>query len=734
MKSHVLFYRKLLFMETIQKNIINPKILMKKIIPLLSLLLPLACTHYPAGVEETLSLAGSNRGELEKVLRHYRKDPADSLKYKAACFLIDNMKWHLSTEQATFPDSSIFEWHRRIDSLYRYAIENIQDSMLYSKYLEERNYYFKIAVKKIINAIPVDTPTIKKGIFPDPEHISSTFLVSHIDNAFQAWQTSPYASYLTFEQFKELILPYRATAGYPFFENGKKLNDTFKQWLDRSTTKDIQGFIKRYSHYNEFVRSALSIHIWQNVGVYDLFLGYKGDCISRSNNICNIFRAYGLPAAVDYNISFREKTGRHFHCKFPGWTTGQGFFNQTINFDTLSPYASASPSFFRNTFGAQMDSPYMLKAAGEYLPDYFDTPCLKEVTEEYYRVAQVSLPFDKDTPNHLVFLYTFDNVPTGIAPATWGKIDKTLKQAEFKNVVYYTLYFPSYFRGDTITSFAAPFYIIPADSIPGSYQIVEITPGNSANKDSLLLLRKYPEKPYLKEQAKRMIGGRFEGANREDFSDLTLLYTIREAPILNLQEYTPEVCRPFRYYRYVAPDKHPMSNISIIEFLTDDYTPEDSLKQAFPLPVFSPGDIRTPGEKEAFMKLQPDTIKYPYLRGRPEFNTNMRHYSYSKTNEMFIKRPVKVKKIRIAPVNAENHIVVGDRYQLFYWDNGWKSAGIKIARYNFLQFDNVPRDRLYWLRNLSAGKEELPFFYRDGKQLFIYHDTIVPSKAFLRHD
>lgn len=41
---------------------------MIKIIPLLTLLLPLACTRYPAGVEETLSLAGSNRGELEKSL------------------------------------------------------------------------------------------------------------------------------------------------------------------------------------------------------------------------------------------------------------------------------------------------------------------------------------------------------------------------------------------------------------------------------------------------------------------------------------------------------------------------------------------------------------------------------------------------------------------------------------------------------------------------------------------
>ena len=92
--------------------------------------LVLACTRYPAGVEETLSQAGKNRSELEKVLRHYREHPEDSLKYQAACFLIDNMKWHLSTERAVFPDSSLFEWHTRFDSLYTNMMAIIPDTAL----------------------------------------------------------------------------------------------------------------------------------------------------------------------------------------------------------------------------------------------------------------------------------------------------------------------------------------------------------------------------------------------------------------------------------------------------------------------------------------------------------------------------------------------------------------------------------------------------------------------------
>lgn len=42
-------------------------------------------------LEAALSQAGENRVELEKVLHRYQSNPSDSLKYKAARFLIENM-------------------------------------------------------------------------------------------------------------------------------------------------------------------------------------------------------------------------------------------------------------------------------------------------------------------------------------------------------------------------------------------------------------------------------------------------------------------------------------------------------------------------------------------------------------------------------------------------------------------------------------------------------------------
>ena len=43
-------------------------------------------------------MAKNNRTELEKVLYFYQKNLADSLKYKAACFLIENMPYHSYTD------------------------------------------------------------------------------------------------------------------------------------------------------------------------------------------------------------------------------------------------------------------------------------------------------------------------------------------------------------------------------------------------------------------------------------------------------------------------------------------------------------------------------------------------------------------------------------------------------------------------------------------------------------
>ena len=53
-------------------------------------------------LEKALSLSGSNRQELEKVLHHFSQNPSDSLYLKAAFFLIENMPGHWSPSPKDF--------------------------------------------------------------------------------------------------------------------------------------------------------------------------------------------------------------------------------------------------------------------------------------------------------------------------------------------------------------------------------------------------------------------------------------------------------------------------------------------------------------------------------------------------------------------------------------------------------------------------------------------------------
>ena len=76
---------------------------------LLASILLISCINHE-GVNKTLSLSGENRAELEKVLAHYKKS-GEGKKYRAACYLIDNMKYHGSygkIESLVFPMLMIY--------------------------------------------------------------------------------------------------------------------------------------------------------------------------------------------------------------------------------------------------------------------------------------------------------------------------------------------------------------------------------------------------------------------------------------------------------------------------------------------------------------------------------------------------------------------------------------------------------------------------------------------------
>ncbi len=82
-------------------------------------------------------------------------------------------------------------------------------------------------------------------------------------------------------------------------------------------------------------------------------------------------------------------------------------------------------------------------------------------------------------------------------------------------------------------------------------------------------------------------------------------------------------------------------------------------------------------------------------------------------------KPQRISTIKFLPRNDDNFIHEGDLYELFYFDKGWTSLGQQTGSdYQVLIYEKAPTNALFWLRNLTHGKEERPFIYENGKQVW----------------
>lgn len=166
----------------------NRKVLSKVMIAILSGALILASCKRKSDTDRVIELAGENGTELEKVLDHYKKNSRDSLKLKAANFLIRNME-----SKGSFNYYLIDSLGQKYDvNLFAYKV---YDSIQKAKLELEKN------IRKSLR--------YARGEFiPDIKIIKSDYLINHIERTFDSWNL-PWAKHLSFNEFCEALLPYR---------------------------------------------------------------------------------------------------------------------------------------------------------------------------------------------------------------------------------------------------------------------------------------------------------------------------------------------------------------------------------------------------------------------------------------------------------------------------------------------------------------------------------------------
>lgn len=660
--------------------------------------------------------------ENDKVLQYYTSKDADSLKYKAAKFLLANIPYHFSLNNIAEESN---EWE-----LWRLETDSILKGLL-------RDYPYDGIPRDTINAIQAlrDTLLTAKnlpeittvGTFMwDSTFLTAEFLIQHIDNAFEVWQTSKYAKELAFDEFKEYILPYTSLRSYGFLTHGKRLNTLFAPLVGLDSAATITECIRRYNHNVGTLRGINGQNRRKGYGgLYDMYVHGAHECTDIAVWGCNILRACGIPVVVENVIGYRDFTGKHFHCCMydsdsNNWYPFNAESSLPGNFSFESPVCL---NVYRHLFAAQKNTPYFLRRKGEPVPTELSDPCIQDVTSQYMDVYSVTLPADTTQGNRLAYLAVF-NAHSGVKATTWGAIDILTNSVTFENALTGILYLPVYCTKEGYKSFSSPFYLAIEN---GKAQVRHI-PGvdKDTTTTSLLLTRKFPRKKRMIQVAEELVGGKFLGANKADFSDAVELYTITDAPQPQLKEYRFNRTGKYRYYRFQAPAQHPHANISHLEWISDSRYGYTNTGPATREHVLSPVDtVKGTADSRKVKLLDRDRERMTWVS---EYDGNMQTAPGAYPSiTLALDEPQVVTAVRFAPLNADNGIKAGNIYRLNYWDNGWKTVAASPAEYEYIEFKGVPVNKLYWLENLTEGKEEMPFVVIDGKQRFIY-DNIITTK------
>ena len=256
------------------------------------------------------------------------------------------------------------------------------------------------------------------------------------------------------------------------------------------------------------------------------------------------------------------------------------------------------------------------------------------------------------------------------------------------------LYLPMYYLGGQYYPAGKPVYLNKDSSII-------YLDSNSNEREITKIFRKTRLNYWEHVFVEAMVGDVFEGSNSLDFTDAHNLYTIDSwGDHFEIKPSNTE--KKFRYVRYrILPS-------------TGQWTPgvDKSLRLA---------EIAFLGKDDKPLKGNPIASKKELLNtAHLAFDNDIRTNFASDTLVWIgldLGKPRAIKNVKYLFQNSFNTIEPGDTYELLYWDNVWKSLGSQVAKYDYVEF-KVPKNTVLWLRNLTKGKEELPFFIKNGKQVW----------------
>lgn len=635
----------------------------------------ISCTQKETPLEQALFLAGENRPELEKVLNQYKAKSADSLKYRAACFLIENMPGHYSYKED------------RIQAFYQ-DIDSILDSEL-------------SATKKrdLIEAIAKQRPQLAEEIVEDARCIKAEYLIRNIDQAFEAWQSVVWAESLDFELFCEYLLPYKALelqvldawrdslhGVYSQKYHSLPYSDQYKPYAIDGAKWINQSLIDALNPYNLFFdKKGYSGYPFLSANTIDrLPFGY---CRDYAGVAVAVFRSEGIPAVHDYNLQWGRRHGRHDWCSVLN-NDGRSYpFNGGVYaFSAEAFYVfDLMPKVYRTTYAINRRIEKYRRETKRPHPVF--SHFMTDVTSEYMKTSNVAIPLIPGKyPDKYAHLCVWGNHRKW-APVDFGEIDGN--KISFHNLGRNIAYIVASFDGRSHTAISHPFIL------KGNGEVHLLNPDMEAVREARLW-RKFPKSWNVANLETRVLGAKIQVATNERFTDPITVATIDS---LNYPDLIPiNIEKRYRYWRYLAPDDS-WGSVAEIQFFEKDSLPEKK--------------GRIIGSEAANEQSKENAFDGNWL-------TN---YDAKEKNGVWLGldfgKPVAISQVRVVPRTDDNGIHCGDEYELMYCGDGqWVSLGKQKATGKYLDYSSVPDNALFLLKNNTRGSEERIFTYEKGKSVW----------------
>lgn len=613
-------------------------------------LLFLSCNKNSVGIEKVLSDSKDNRPELEKVLDFYSQSASDSLKYKAAVFLIENMNGHSSYQRLK-------------------GFEEVFDSISHYPNVKLRKTVFI----KILDSLSSNKKLSDKELLPDIKYVTSKFLINTIEISFKAWNKIPTKKRASFDDFCNYILPYK-TGDEPIEIDARESLAKKYSWVHDKLKKgaSIKFIVDSIATEFDFITMpTFSKYYHAPLSISQVEKTRIGICDDGVNYLVNVFRALGIMSAKEMVPHW----GNHH-------TYGHSWLYVKYGNEEYSTDVAGKVDLKTEYIGESIPKVYRMQYKS--LDQYTYSPFTKDVTNVYVPTVNVTIDNIFKAPESLSVLCVFDSKKDWV-PISLGKNNKHI----YNNIGINTLYLAANQKTEKFSPINYPFYI-DLSKRPHFFK------PQKQHLDSIIITRKYPLGTARNKlriiRVKNLNGCLFEGANNPEFKNAQVLYKISNFNSTHSKKIILSTSQKYKYVRFFSNNENYLAEMAFYDSsgkkLEGAIIKSDSLRLEEVNVVFD-------NEPLTFAKVNP-FLGY-------KFNNKKRIYY-----------------IEFQARNDKNHIIIDAKYELFFWEKGWKSLGIKVAKDTVLYY-KAPINSLMRLKRIDIDEIEEHVFIADKnkKQLWL---------------